>query len=93
MFEDRFCVTERHIVKLKRWIVVVVALTFITIIVSIISLALTDNIISATCSDLKYWVLRLNVILFIISLIVSFYLMLLGFSEKTVHETSHKKHG
>ena len=92
VYEDRFCGTERHIVNLKRWIFFVVALTFITIIVSIISLAFTDSIISATCPDLKYWVLGLNVILFIVSLIVSFYLMFLGFSEKTVHETDRQSH-
>jgi membrane glycosyltransferase len=92
VYEDRFCGTERHIINLRRWILFVVALTFVTIIVSIVSLALTDNIISATSSDLKYWVLGLNVFLFIVSLICSFYLMLLGFSEKTVHETDRQPH-
>jgi len=83
---DRFCGNEGHIAKLKRWTLYVIALSFSTIIVSIISLGMTDAIISATCPSLKYWILWLTVALFIVSLILTFRLMHLGLSERTVHE-------
>ena len=87
VYEDRFCGTENHINKLKRWTIYVIVISFFTIIISIVSLAMIDVIISATCLDYKYWVLWINVALFIISLLFAFRLICLGLYKRTVHET------
>lgn len=87
---ERFYGTDSHIIQLKRWTSYVIALSFISIIASIVSLASTDAIISATCCSLKYFVLWLNVALFIASLILAFYVLCRGLFGKTVHESERQ---
>jgi hypothetical protein len=84
---ERFCNTDRHLADLKRWTLIVIALSFISIIASIVSLASTDEIISSTCCSLKYYVLWLNVALFAASLILAFYVLWRGLFGKTAHES------
>ncbi len=83
---DRFCATENDISRLRQWTSYVILFSFTSIIVSIISLAMTDNIMAATYCSLKYIVLWVNVLLFITSLITSFYVVHLGLIWKTAHE-------
>jgi len=90
VYEDRFCETEKHMKKLKKWIQIFVTASFLTIIFSIVSLALTDTIVSSTCQNLKYWVLWLNVEFFIISLFLSLRLMRLSLSRENVHESDRQ---
>lgn len=87
LYEDRFCGTESHIKKLKERTIYIIGFSFITIILSIVSLGLIDIIVSSTCIYVKYTVLWINMLFFILSLIFAFCLIRLGFSERTVHET------
>jgi len=86
LYEERFCGTEKHINRLKKWATAVVALSFLSIASSIISLALIDLIMSSECTRLKYIILWLNVIIFVASLVLAFYLLYLALYVKTVHE-------
>lgn len=89
LYEDRFCGTEERIRQLKKLTMFVIAVSFLTIIGSIVSLAMTDKFLSAARSGLASLILWLNVGLFIASLF--FNLGLLGLSEITVMHESDRK--
>jgi len=90
LYEDRFCVTENYIGKLKTWTLRVLTVSFISIVASVVSLALTDVIMSPTCIFLRYSVLWLNIIVFLASLCSAIYLVYLGLFGKTPHETDRQ---
>lgn len=87
LFEDRFCGTEAHIARLKRSTWHVIAFSFASVFLSVLSLAVTDIIVSAPWPAMGYLSVGLNVGLFAFSLILAVRLIRLGLSDRTVHET------
>lgn len=83
---ERFSRTEAQMHQLQRWTLYVIGTSFISILASIVCLAMTDAILAWRCVSLPVISVIVNVILFAISLSLAFYLIYLGFSERSLHE-------
>ena len=83
IYEDRFCGTEEHIQNLKAWTLHAITLSFLTIVISILSLSLTEILSVPNISLIS---LAVNVFLCLLSLAMCFWSIRLGFMEKTLHE-------
>lgn len=81
LYHHRFLKTENRITKLRSTTRNVIIVSFITIVVSVSSLAVTDVILSCRWPWLAYLVLWFNVAWFIISLILAWNLVRRGLSE------------
>ena len=87
LYNDRFCITEAQIKKLKNWTLFTIGVSFFAILFSIVSLGIFDSI----SDDLtKRFLLWISILLLLISLILVFIVTFLGFSENTRHETDRK---
>jgi len=84
---EKFCRTEDHIRDLRRWTVCAIAVSFFTITVSILSLGLTDCLLRGRIGPVA---VVGNVLLCLLSLGLSLHCIVLGFMEKTPHETERE---
>ena len=87
LYEDRFLQTNNLIDRLGKWTFWLIRCSFITITLSIFTLLFIDKIISCNKGHV---VLSINMILFVLSLILAYYLIHLSFLEKAAHEKDRK---
>ena len=85
IYEDRFCGTLDQIDRLKKLTLKAVGLATFTIILSLLSLGLVDLILKCNCFPMVS--LIINIILTIITVVLSYLVIYQGLIKKTLHET------
>jgi hypothetical protein len=88
LFEDRFCPTEKHYNKLQKYAIYVIGFSLFSIICSLVSLSQVDCII---VNNFQSYILIINTILLILSIIFSFILVIISFRKKTIYEDIKKR--